>query len=134
MVVVRRALSIRQGDWPRRRSAASGSLPRNEERKDFLEQVVFDLSIQSSGVLARILIGRHGVGVERDDVSRSRIGANIEVRNEAILAAAVSYEMLAEIVFDEKRQRHGVFSILTFRLNTRPGIDGDLRLKHLFER
>src|SRR5262245_19852186 len=150
MVAVRHALSIRSPYWPIalladrpigqhvhrtiRRSAASGSLPRNKERKDSLEQVVFDLSIQSSSVLARILIGRHGVGVERDDVCRSRIGANVEVRNEAVLAAAVPYEMLAEIVFNEKRQRHGVFSILSFRLNNRPGIDGDLRLKHLFER
>src|SRR5262245_33445532 len=145
-----RSLSIRSLYWPMdvladrrigqyvhrtiRRLASSGSLPRNKERKDSLEQVVFDLSIQSSSVLARILIGRHGVGVERDDVSSSRIGANVEVRNEAVLAAAVPYETLAEIVFDEKRQSHGVFSILPFRLNNRTGIDGDLPLEHLFER
>src|SRR5215468_106465 len=133
MVAVRRSLSIQYGDWPMRRFVASSSLPQNKERKDSLEQVVFDLSIQSSRILTRILIGRYGVGVERDDVSRSRIGANVEVRNEAVLAAAVADEMLAEIVFDEKRQPHGVFSILPFRLNNRPGIDGDLRLEHLFE-
>src|SRR5262245_5699284 len=100
MVAVRHALSIRYGVWPIRE--ASGSLPRNKERKDYLKQVVFDLLIQSSRVPARILLGRHGVGVERDDVSRSRIGANVEVRNEAVLAAAMAYEPLAEIILDEK--------------------------------
>src|SRR5215467_5443479 len=117
-----------------RRLAASGPLPRNKERKDYLEQVIFDLSIQSSRVLARILLGRHGVGVECDDVSRSCIGPNVEVRNEPVLAAAVAYEMLAEIILDEKSQSHVVFSTLPFRLCDLPGIDGDLRLEHLFER
>src|SRR5262245_10403546 len=132
MVAVRRALSIGQGAWPKWRLAASGSLPWNKERKDPLEQVVFDLSIQSCRVLARILFGRHGVGVERDDVSRSRIGANVEVGNEAVLVAVVADEMLAEIILDVEGQPHGVFSILPFRLYNRPGIDDDLRLEYLF--
>ena len=73
------------------------------------------------------------MGVEGDDVSRSRIGADVEVRNETILAAAVSDETLAEIVFDEKGQSHGVFSILSLRLYNRAWLDIDLRPEHLFK-
>src|SRR5215471_3361266 len=96
--------------------------------------MVFYLPVQSPGVLTRILLGRYGLGIKRDDVSRSRIWPNVEVRNEAVLIAAVPDEMLAEIILDEKAQPNGVFSILSFRLHERFGSDGDLRMEHLFKR
>src|SRR5215510_4384010 len=136
MVAVHQTLSIQYGqydDWPRRRlAAASSSLSKNKERKYLLEQVVFDLSIQSSRVLTRIFLGRHGVSIECDDVSRSRVWPNVEVGNETILAAAVAYKALAEIVLDEKCQPHGVFSILPFRLCDFARFNSDLLAEHLF--
>src|SRR5262245_59676308 len=135
MVAVHPTLSIQYGDWPMRRLAAeSSSLFKNKERKYLLEQVVLDLSIQSSRVLTRIFLGRHGVSIECDDVSRSRVWPNVEVRNETVLVAVVPYKMLAEIVLDVEVQPHGVFSILPLRLRDRAGFDGDLRPEHLFKR
>src|SRR5262245_12813706 len=42
--------------------------------------------------------------------------------------------MLAEIILDKKGQHHGVFSILSLRLNERSWLDVDILVEHLCKR
>src|SRR5581483_5841612 len=88
---------------------------------------------QQTRVLALILLSWHGVGVERHDVSSAIVWPQIEMRNEAVLAAAVTDEVLAEVIFDKVAQPNRVFAIAAFGRDDGVSRNRNLWLPHFFE-
>ena len=87
-------------------------------------------SLSTARVVCRAIALRRDVGVERDDVAGPRRPMQVEVRDEAVLIAAVADQLDAAVPLDEARQP-GLHVVAAAALAV---ARADLRREHLVER